>query len=838
MALSDETATSSLNESHLVQLDHFLMNKISVYSSDFQKIIFKNLSVFFCQNLTASGCYLQKSLSLIATAFRSKVLKFNSDCWKVWVDYFRMFDPNVLKLLLEESCTSYMSESTHYHNVNATCVEVVVLVELMESLHLEIEEKMVSQILNTLTKLPTNPYLPIGKTLKCLLFANLQLNKNAVETEQKPVVLDFVLEKVDAVLQFVKQKLLSPIENKAVEFDIIKCCIGILNGMVSQTKQNEELKRKLFDFVKTILSNIFDSLKSWDVSKVTLLELLSAIIEIAVEVQSMELFSIQLIQIIINFDRSQLSTRHGSESMFSNCDTFISSLWTCLDVILENQETRISEQEKRFLFSAFQSDITMASNETTFVLTKFSKHFAIILNENLELLCEVVDYLWKVINNHIRDGQGLLVIYKNCIQTILHKNVLCHNDENIISKNMEFWEKIFDLGERKMAVTTIAVENFFAVWRSDSSKISSLINYVNVCVKIATFGPLRQKKEKPFHHLYLYLKGTNQIDETQGFKSFQQYDQEVRITFIDFLLNLPSNPETEMFVTSLLKSFIAFDQGFEKKCFYVNSLVHRQKLRCWQSILLLLPKLPADFEFVDTLQYLFSSCKSDNQLSVRYLIEWVIVLIALVRPQLIDALIQQFDVSSEKKICSVTYILSSLIQLSKSVSDDYFEYIVDQSLLKALPWAQAQHLTSRVLSHVLLEIMNQRIKKLDNPKILERYHFLESCLSLSEKNTAAVKHRKELNKTYYVSTFNAVENFNLETIFHDFLKHHGVLADEWIVHDSFSFPEYFSSNFPFLQLERENNDKKKNAIVNNLPHGNFAFNYFFFFFLFRMLELF
>ena len=818
MALSDITSTSKLDKSHLAQLHHFLMSKISIYSSDFQTIIFQNLSMFFSRNLDASGCYVQGCLTLIATAYRAKVLKFGSQCWNFWVDYFKMIEPNILKLFLKDSFARY--ESSHYDNANAICFEIVVLIELMSYLQLSIEKRMLPQILTTLTKLPTNPYMPIEKVFKCLQFANLKFNKHEFAIKQNDVV-DFVIEKVDTILMYIKQKFFSPISDNAIESDILKTCIGILNGMTSHSKQNNNLKTKMVNFVRNNLSNILDSLKRFNesahTSRIIHLQLLSAIVEIAVEVQSMEDFTQQLIQIVINFDRSELAT-HGPESLSSICDTFISSIWTCLDVILDKEGIKISEEKQNLLFSCFQSDITMASNETTYVLTKFSKHFANIFNDKPEFLCELVDYLWKIIDNHIRDGQGLWLIYKNCIQTILHKNLLCHKDENILIKVLESWDKIFDLGERKMAVTSIAVKKFFAEWKADSSQIPSLVNYVDVCIKIATFGPLRQKKEKPFHHLYLYLKASNQIDETHGFKSFQQYDQEVRITFIDFLLNLPNNSEIDELVVSLIKLFICFDQAITKKCFYLNSLVHRQKLRCWQSILLLLSKLPVGFDFAEILLQLFSSCKSDNQLSVRYLIEWVIVLIILAQPQLIDKLIHQFELSSEKKIFSVTYILSSLIQLVKSVSDEQFEHIVDHSLLKALPWAHSQHMTSRVHSHVLLELMDERMKKLKNPTILEKYHFLEHCFTLSEKNTAAVKHRKELSSTYYVSSFNALKNFNLETIFHDFLKNHGVIGDEWISYESFSFPEAVLSNYPLLRIEKKNKTQEK---ANNTNEGEF-----------------
>ena len=818
MALSDIILTSQLDKSHLSQLHHFLLSKISIYSNDFQTVIFQNFSNFFCRNMITSGCFVQSNLTLIATAYRTKVLKFGSKCWNIWVEYFKKIEPNILTVFLRELLTKYTNESTHYDDANARCFEIITFIEIMSDLQLPINETMMSQILTTLTKLPTNPYLSIENAFKCLQFTNLKFNKYEVSIKQNNVA-DFVIEKADTILQYVKQKCFSPITDNPIEGEILKSCIGILNGMASHSKQNENLKNKLVNFVKNNLPIILDSLKRFNepthVQKIIHLKLFSAIVEVAVDVEPMESFTQQLIQIVNNFDRSELAT-NGTENLFSNCDTFISSLWTCLDVILDKQEIKMPEEEQSLLFSSFQSDITMVSNETTYILTKFSKHFSNIFNANSELLCEVIDCLWKIINNHIRDGQGLWIIYKNCIEAILHKNLLCHKDENILLKTLESWDKIFDLGERKMAVTSIAVEKFFAVWKANLSEISSLFNYVDVCIKIGTFGPLRQKKEKPFHHLYLYLNESNQIEETHSFKSFQQYDQEVRITFINFLLHLPSNKEIDNLIVLMIKSFISFDQNITKKCFYLNSLIHRQKLRCWQSVLVLLSKLPVNLDFSEVLSQLFVSCTSDNQLSVRYLIEWVIVLIILVHPELVDALIDQFDISSEKRIFSITYILSSLIQLVKSVSDEWFGHIVDHSLLKALPWAQAQHLTSRVHSQVLLELMDERIKKLNNPSLSEKYHFLGHCFSLTEKNTAAVKNRKQMLNTYYISSFNASKNFNLETIFHDFLKNHNVISDEWIPYESFSFPKVLLSNYPLLKMEKKNKTEDK---VDDLIQG-------------------
>ncbi|XP_066928393.1 probable methyltransferase TARBP1 [Clytia hemisphaerica] len=814
MALSKQELKHNLSPSHVQQFQSFLMTKIPIYSKQFQTIIFQNISNFYSTNLGTTQPELQTCLSLVSSAYRSKVFALNSKCWEVWCKYFQRSDQAELREILKEKLTLYLDESTTSSMANTICSEVVIIIQVLVNLDVPFDINILKDIQDLIQKIPTNPYVSQEKVLKTLKYVDMQLNKytNIAATDQAQ---NHLLDLSSSIIQCVQLKLFPDDFENDINQKITITCINVMGGLSSFINNSTKISSLLTKFNRDVAEKMTRfNLDKFEIELLINLNLLSKVMK---TLSSVHLKSLKgyLIELIVSFDRKTLATQ-SKESQF-NCDMFISSAWSCFNHILQTQPGVTSEQSEA-LYSSFQSDISMASTESTLILTQFSKHFIQIFDKESDKLQDLVDNLQKIINNHIRDGQTFWPIYKNCIQAILHKQLLCTDDDNIIEGIKESWDAVFELGERKMAVTSIAAEDFFSSWNeiiaANPSNISYLEKYIDVFIKIGTFGPLRQKKEKPFHSLFTFLEQCEEFDQLPGMKSFQQHDQQVRISFVDFILHLPKNNQSAKFADSLIQALTDFDQRIVRKCFYANSLIHRQKLRCWQAVLILLPKLPCEFDFAVLLPKLFTCCKADNQPSVKYLIEWVIVLILLTKPQLVDLLIQQFDVATEKKIFSVTYILSTLIQLTKSISDDSFKYIVDKTVLKILPWAQCQHLTSRVHSHVLLELMSKRIESVGDEELIKKYHFLPHCFTLSEKNTAAVKHRKELARMFYVSTFNAVTSYNLEILFHTFLKEHSVLGDEWIQPNCFTLPENKESvNAPLLIIRRLNVTSKSEKVT-------------------------
>jgi len=814
MALSKQKITKKLNSTHIAEFHNFLMSKISVYSQEFQMLIFQNLSQFFSNNLLVSPANVALCLSLITTAYRSNVMNFNSKSWSLWKECFARIEVSKFFEILRSTCTLYMKDTLLCDAIPTKCSELVILAQILIINKHNSFDAVLIELFDTAGKLSTNPYLSNERIFKTLCFVEIQLNKldGSKDIDQ---IQELILSHVVSILNFIKQKISNTIkEDNELDQDIAVTCVKIIVGLLSISNRSQTLKSQLSKYYQELIPNLLKGLTHLNSEKILSLmqyQLLAAGIDFAISSYPLDDLTNQLLNITIGFERKDLAKLQASKSSKFNCDTFISSAWMCLDKLLCTTGITLTHEQATSLFTAFLSDVTMASNDTILVLTSFARHFVYLFKEDAEQINLLVGCMWKIINSHLRGGQCLWPIYKNCIQTILHHTILCSQNQDIVNTIFDSWEKIFDLAERKMAVASIAAQQYFSVWNnvltSVPSNLTSMERFADIFVKLATFGPLRQKKEKPFHYLYEFLSNNDQFDCNENLKSFQQHDQQVRILFINFLLNLPNVPEIHAFVVSLIYLFVDFDQKIgNKKCYYINSFVHRQKLRCWQAVLVLLPNLPSDFNFQELLPMLFTSCQADNQISVRCFIEWTITLILLIDGSLIDSLLDSFHIASEKKIFSVTYILSTIIQLGKSVSDKDFKRIVIKSVPDILPWAQAQHLTSRVHAHVALEVIHKRINQLQDKDLLEKFHFLSYCFSLSAESTAAVKHRQELTDTFYVSSFGALKDLNLDSIFHLFLKNHSVLVDEWIPYHHFNFPESLCTNFPLLKMKMQRED--------------------------------
>ena len=62
--------------------------------------------------------------------------------------------------------------------------------------------------------------------------------------------------------------------------------------------------------------------------------------------------------------------------------------------------------------------------------------------------------------------------------------------------------------------------------------------------------------------------------------------------------------------------------------------------------------------------------------------------------------------------------------------------------------------------------------------LTQKYPFLGYCFSLTINNTAGIKHKNALLKSFMFSEFHALRDYNLTFIFQTFLKAYGIASDE------------------------------------------------------------
>lgn len=840
-SLSEQHMSTQLQVEDVSTLKDFLISKFPLFKAEYQALIFQHISQFYCKNMEICSENLDVLISLLSHAYAVGVMKLDKNCWKLWQD---LIDQD-MKYFYDNKLQSYLKGS-------GSCKDLIIVLQLLLRHNAKNKDDIFQSVTSVITKLPTSPYLDPQTILNSLEFVRMTLDMLLNQSKPSSSVAGTVFSYASSILQYLHNLMQCDVSTtEAILLEILETCFMIVDCYIAiadspSFDDKDLLTNCLTNYFSKSLSNtingltkLLENLRDTSAQMNGLVAMRS--LKFALQWMKSRMSSVDLDQLFplvfycaTSYSRKDLAAfqKKDTNTKTLNCDAFIVNCWECLGILLSSRQQQHTvttfldedtQAKTSALLDAFQTDLTIASNKILPNLANFASHFVNLFSEDTDQTNLLIHVMWKLLRNQLHSDQTFRKIYKKCIEVFFHDTLLDSSDEKIVNKVNESWQIILELGETKPIVTNIAVEHFLGVCESLISKGSSnILNYIEPLVKIAVFGPLRQKRERPYNDMYSYVMANpSEYDDVENLKSFQSLDQSVRITFTNFILNLPnlkSQQTIDKLVIRLIESFVVYEQNMSTKCYYPNSEHHRKKLRAWQTILILLPQLPKDYDYNELLHQMFLSCKSDNQPSIRYLAEWAIILVLLKDKTMICKLWEDLENSTEKKIMSVTFILSISIQLCKILEDGEFLHFAHSAVPKILPWAHAHHMTSRIHSHIALQNIWNRLQMLVTnmpaaATLKEKFSYLEFCFSLSAKNTAGVKHKQELMKSFFLTKFHAIEDYNLQFIFEIFSKHHGVSYDEWlsVEHFKFKVEENRSSpiNLPILRRCKESEKEEE-----------------------------
>ncbi|TRY82531.1 hypothetical protein DNTS_005843, partial [Danionella cerebrum] len=143
-------------------------------------------------------------------------------------------------------------------------------------------------------------------------------------------------------------------------------------------------------------------------------------------------------------------------------------------------------------------------------------------------------------------------------------------------------------------------------------------------------------------------------------------DQFPRVCVVSFLCRLNASNRIHLhLMEELVLRLLNKDAEISKSKvrYYSNSIQHRVKNRVWQTLLLLLHKLPAEFVSEVVFSRVCEAGFVSNQASVKYLIEWAMILVLHQNPSHIQSLWNCFSLDHEKTKTSICTFLSVLVHM-------------------------------------------------------------------------------------------------------------------------------------------------------------------------------
>ncbi|XP_072122080.1 probable methyltransferase TARBP1 isoform X1 [Mobula birostris] len=421
------------------------------------------------------------------------------------------------------------------------------------------------------------------------------------------------------------------------------------------------------------------------------------------------------------------------------------------------------------------------------------------LSRSEESLCvKSLDLAWKAVvdlnNNQLCFWPTLSAFVRIAFD---HQLLAVAEECPIRLKVKEIISKLLKISETKTGVFNVLITHCCQIWlpsgsaTSDSHQDSfmSAENHVDLFVEACLFGPIFRKDQRLIQdvHTYIELLGDD-CAANKATESENRDDQSVRILAINFLCRLNGSDSLhKKFMENVVIKLLEKDEELRdtKSRYYVNSMKHRLKNRIWQTLLVLLPQM--DQVFLNAIvQTVFTSALSDNQASVKYLIEWFIILLLQKCPELIDSFWRCFSYNPENSKTSICTFLATLVHIDtmlKNISQKG-QYL-KKALSVILPWCLNHNFSVRLYALLalqkvweaclLFEVEGEELKFLE--PIIESY--LEQ---IGQKQTTgnAARNWQRIQDHFFFRKFQPVEDYSLETIFYTFPSLSDVIEDEWI----------------------------------------------------------
>ncbi|XP_071017263.1 probable methyltransferase TARBP1 [Oncorhynchus clarkii lewisi] len=426
-----------------------------------------------------------------------------------------------------------------------------------------------------------------------------------------------------------------------------------------------------------------------------------------------------------------------------------------------------------------------------------------------EALCvEAVTVSWKLVLGLSSNPHDFWPTLQGFVTMAFHHSLLELTEEQAPGLTVTLQQiaiELMELSQAKTGVFNVLIQHCCHTWlptgpgsegeSQSDAMFSSALLHLDILAEACVYGPVFRRDQRLIQEVQVYVERLGEeCAANTAVPSDNRDDQLPRVCVVAFLSRLqPSNQLHERLMEELVLCLLKKDEAISKskQRYYSNSLQHRVKNRVWQTLLMLLPKLRG--EFVGTvLGRVFEAGFVSNQASVKYLIEWKMVLILVQYPEHIDRLWACFSVDQEKTKTSVCTFLSVLVHLN---------IIMPQLKEKAVQWRKALDVILQwcfshnfsVRLYALLAL--KRVWGLEGARAEAEEGaggadglgglatVVKACLHQAEAMQStgnANKNWSRIQDHFFFDGFHPVRDYSVETIFYTFPSLSEVFEDEWI----------------------------------------------------------
>ncbi|XP_028325214.1 probable methyltransferase TARBP1 isoform X2 [Gouania willdenowi] len=494
--------------------------------------------------------------------------------------------------------------------------------------------------------------------------------------------------------------------------------------------------------------------------------------------------------------------------------TFMRDQWICFNFLMKVAVSIESVKNlKASLSCSIEALALLPSDLVLPVFTFMETLLPHLVHEEEDLCVEALSQSWDLVQGLTTNAQDFWPALKAFTSMAFqHKMLQLTSTEapTLLENLRRISKEMMVLSQSKSGVFGVLVKHCCLTWLITDGGISeqadavfsTVFNYINIITEACVYGPVIRKDQRLIQDVHIYVEQLGQnCAANVAVKSDNRDDQLPRICVVAFLHSLdPSHLLHQQLMEEVVLDLLKKDNDISKSKvrYYSNSLQHRVKNRVWQTLLLLLPKLKE--EFMDTLSTrVFEAGLCANQPSVKYLIEWMMIVILIRFPQYIETFWNYFNTDHEHTKTSVCTFLSVLV---------HFNHILPNLKDKAAQLCRALDVILQscfnhnfsVRLYALLAL--KRVWNLTEKQATEEVEALgglssvvRACLSQAETMQSSGNANKNwirIQEHFFFSAFHPTTDYSLETIFHTFPSLSELSDDEWI--PTWKFEKL--SNFP------------------------------------------
>ncbi|XP_040455304.1 probable methyltransferase TARBP1 [Falco naumanni] len=705
-------------------------------------------------------------------------------------------------------------------------------------------EAFLNPLLDVLMRLGSNAYIPTLKTDKSLqlLLKLLQTRSLKCSNTQDDGVLFFIWKSVatsvESILEFIVRRLTTNELSTVGDLDRCDLYLALIPEIVNLCfqvgwKKGPSIKNFILSLTNASIHNLQERSSEEEpklkeqIKKAASMASLAAVCEIMDQKPEAHLESLPSVDALKRFiSFSQLNEVLKKPSYFeeksSLCEEtsqgwgkivarYIHDQWVCLRFIL-NSYPRLAqeceepsemslytvERSRKILQLALEALTILPSDQILPVFDCMKVLVPKHLDSSESLCIEAFDLAWKIISS---SSNTQLIFWSNLkafVQLIFDTEILAAAASakgQAYAKIKEIIFKLIDMSATKTGVFSVVLSHCCRSWifptvDERSALTNAFLNagsYCELITEACVFGTVFRRDQRLIQDVHAFVENLGEKCAANVVtESTNRDDHYVRVCAIKFLCLLDgSNTLHKVFMEDIFIKLLDKDElvSRSRTRYYANSLQHRIKNRVWQTLLVLLPKLDQNF-LCGALDKVFQAGFGNNQASVKYFIEWIVILSLHKYPQFLNKFWDCFCYDEEKlktSVCTFLSVLSHFDIVLQNTSEK--KPALKKALIVVLQWCFNHNFSVRLYALIALKKIWGMCRMLHVEEFDALTPVIESSLQQVENMHGTGNARRNWQRIqdhFFFATFHPLEDYSLETIFYTLPRLSELAEDEWI----------------------------------------------------------